>query len=494
VLISIVFFIIDIILWVIVSIAEGNPSIALIHIALTVPAIILILAFGFRLALPFSVALILRSFFAIAAWYTAFSNHRRYLTGTNSDSSRFWEASFLSYQDASLSFEDPFFPRLNVFITQISAVIGEPSYLATTQTTLLAGALTVLFIQLLAEDIYGSRTGRITAYLVALCPVAIVFSTGLMRDSLMWMFGSLFLFAINRLLQKRSITLNIFYIIAVVGSGISLAYLRSLTLATFVASGLIIAVSSTPSRIYYLTKKNKFLIFLALIFIFGFSVFDRPDRYLEMFKYADGVRAGTVKADGATLNSAGITTAIGEISPALYLLFWPITLLQPIPFFNWDAPSYEPGPTALMDIVLGFGGLYIQALFGFFIFGARYWILARDALGVRVGIFLNALICTFVMMGLGQVRMVMASCYTFLFIGIAIGIIMLVNYGYLKLFKVLIYWSFFMFFLYLFYFSYKYQGIFFSLILMVPSMISLWLFWNEFPLNYLRNKSKEISI
>jgi len=483
---SIIFFILDTFLWIFVSIAENNSAIAAIHILFAGFAIFLILIMGGRLLLPFSVALIIRSFFAVMAWFTAFNFDRKYYIGTNTDASRFWEGSFFSYEQASLGFEDPLFPWVNVFVTKISAQVGDVSYLATTQTVLFAGALTVPFIQRLAENLYGHRIGILTAYLYALCPTAIVFSTGLMRDSLMGMFGALFLMALSLAIYKERIGLKVTYICIALSAGVALAYLRTITLAGYILGGFILVVSRTPYRSNCIPRGAKYLGLLALLVLMGFSVLDRPDRYINMFEYGRMVRDGSMKAIGSELNSEGITTIIGEISPALYLVIWPISLLQPIPFFNWDAPYYEPGPPALMDIVLGFGGLYVQILFGFFIYGARWWVLNRDSLGFRIGVLLNALICTGVMVGLGQIRMVMASCYPFLFIGIAIGFLSISKYGYLLAIKVLFFWALFMLGLYGAYFSYKYLGILWAFSLSPIILASFWLFWVEVPINDLK--------
>lgn len=390
------------------------------HLLFLAVALTIVYSVGSYVVLPFAIGLLLRSVFAVLAWYTADNVDRQFYIGTNSDASRFWDAAQLDYAQASLAFEDPLFPRLNVLITQLSEVIGSSAYMATTQSVLLAGSLTIVFAYLFMRLNYGERTSSLTAYMIALSPVAITYSTGLMRDALIGLFGLVMLWALGRIKNSGQRHELPKMLLVSILSLVALAYLRSASMAAFIIAGVIVLMSSTPEKPDRMTFATKIVALGTLACLMLFAMLDRFDRFENLFAYSEIVRAGTEVGDGMQLNPDGITTRIGEISPFLFVFISPSVLMQPIPFFAWDAPYYEPGPPALMDVVQGFGGLFNQIIFGFYILGARQWFVTRDTLGWRLGVVFTLLICTLTLIGLGQTRMVMAQCYVFFYAGAAL--------------------------------------------------------------------------
>lgn len=405
----------DVLVWVFVSTSEANISILTMHSLFLTIALIIVYSVGLHAALPFAIGLLLRSVFAVLAWYTADNFDRQFYIGTNSDASRFWDAAQLDYAQASLAFEDPLFPRLNVLVTQLSEVIGSSAYMATTQSVLLAGSMTIVFAYLFMRQHYGERVASFTAYIMAVSPVAITYSTGLMRDALIGLFGLVMLWALSRIKDSRQKYELPKMLLVTILSLLALAYLRSTSMAAFVLAGFIVLMSGTPERPDRMTFATRIVVLGTLAFLILFAMIDRIDRFQNIFEYAETVRAGTGVADGMQLNPEGITTRIGEISPFLFALISPSVLIQPFPFFAWDAPYYEPGPPAFMDIVQGFGGLFNQILFGFYILGAYQCAVKRDNLGWRLGVLFTLLVCTLSLIGLGQIRMVMAICYIFFY-------------------------------------------------------------------------------
>lgn len=473
----------NLMIWFAVAVWENNASIFVIHALVLACAAIILMLLERGVFLLFSIGLILRSLFTVLAWYTAYDDNRRFFIGTNSDASRFWDAAQLSYQEASLSFEDPLFPRLSVLLTKISEIIDKSHYLATTQSVLMAGSLMVVFAYLFTRRYYNARVATITGLLFALSPTAITFSSGMMRDAFIGLFGFAMLWSIS-LIKNRASPKNMFVMMAVsVMCLVALAYLRSISLAAFVIAGVIVIISGTPLQPIRMTAITKLLVLGILGGVLTFATLDRFDRFNDALKYATMVRAGEGFTDGMDLTPDGITTRIAEISPFLFTLLSPVVLMQPIPFFAWEAPDFVGGAPAFMDIVLGFGGLFNQLLFGFYVLGVRHWLVTRDTLGWRLGVVFTLFICTITLVGLGQIRMVMAHVYIFYYAGIAVGIDYLLVNRSGAIIRSMLVWFGFMIFVYLAYMSYREAiGVFAVFIFAAMALVAFILLWSQYQL------------
>jgi len=289
---------------------------------------------------------------------------------------------------------------------------------------------------------------------MALHPVMVAFSTGLMRDELIGMFGFLMLYAISRIRDNLAWPLRFQMLGLVIGSGIALAYLRSISLAGFTIAGLLMLFSRTPLQAEGLSRRAKIWLLAGLASLMAFAVFDRLDRFEDIMEYAIKARAGE-GGEGTELNPDGITTKIAEASPVLFFFISPLALMQPLPFYAWDAPAFLGGTPAVLDILIGIGGLTNQVLFGFFIVTIRYWYRTRDTVGIRIGLFLSLTIGALAMIGLGQIRMIMAHCYPFLMVGIAVALTEVLEGSWPRIWSVFLTWFGSMTALYLAYLSYR---------------------------------------
>ena len=432
---------IDLSMWMIVSLIENSMSIFIMHLIFIMSCSLILLLFSKTSFEIFFTSILLRSAFTILAWYSAFNNERKYFLGTNSDSYRFWEGITLSYEEVSSSYEDPLFPSLNIFISNIASNIDNASYLAATQSVLFGGALMVVFSSILISDLYGKRIGHFTGLLLAFSPISIAFSTGLMRDSLIGMFGFLFLLTLNRFIISNKYAAKAIMFTLFIASGFALAYLRSISLAAFICAAFLMIFSGTEVQPNPTSKITKIWTLTFLFGILAYSVYDRFDRYENIFLYADTSRNGQGLSIGMDMNPDGITTKIAKISPLLFIPISPTALMQPIPFYLWDAPEWEGGPPAVIDILIGFGGLFNQILFGFYIIAVSYWVREEDTFGFRVCFLFTLLVGTMTFIGLGHFRMMMSHTYPFFYAGISLAILKLLNANLTRIIKLQTIWA-----------------------------------------------------
>ena len=126
---------------------------------------------------------------AAAAWLLAATSSRRFDIGTNQDSSIFWDRASWGFHRLHEVHDYPFFPAINFYIYDFSSGLGPPAYLAAVQVPLLAGALAGVFAFVFVKEIATQRVAKIVSLLFILSPIVITFSTGLVRDTLICMFG-----------------------------------------------------------------------------------------------------------------------------------------------------------------------------------------------------------------------------------------------------------------------------------------------------------------
>jgi hypothetical protein len=446
--------VVDMLIWVTVAMLEGNLAILAFHTMFLMVGLAWVVSTRREAMGIFFSAVLARDVFTVLGWYSTYDESRRFFLGSNEDASRFWNGSTLSYDMVSVSFEDPLFPRLNIFLRQLAESFSEPSYLANTQAVVFSGVMLVVFAYLLFDRLYGPRVARVAGYLMALHPTMVAFSTGLMRDELIGMFGFLMLYAISRVQSSPGWAVRIWMLGLAVGGGIALAYLRSISLAGFAIAGLVMLVSRTPLQPRTLSRSAKLWLLASLAALMAFAVIDRFDRFEDIMEYAIKARAGE-GGEGAELNPDGITTKIAEASPALFFLISPLALMQPLPFYGWDAPAFLGGPPALLDIVIGIGGLTNQLLFGFYIIAIRYWFRTKDTVGIRIGLLFTLTIGALAMIGLGQIRMVMAHCYPFVMVGIALTLTELFEGSWPRIWNAFLTWLGSLSALYFAYLSYR---------------------------------------
>lgn len=411
-------------LWFVVSVIEQN-----FIIVFTFDILVFVFCFIFilfnkiirlRLLNYFSAGLVINSVFSIIAWYSAENEGRRYLTGTNSDSSRFWEKASFGYKQASLWFEDPFFPTLNVFFYNLSSYLGKPSYLINSQIVIFFGALCVVLFYLFVYEMCEQNVAKYSALLLLFSPTRITFSTGLMRDILIVFFGLLFMYSMVKLKRWRYQKNQLIWVGISILSLISLHFLRTISMVSFLICGAIfIFLNFKNQRRDRIQKISIISVIIILVLAFVLSYNDRSDRFSSMFEYAVKVRLSELSVDGTELDANGITTIIGNKFPLLYIIIAPINLMQPFPFYNWDPPYFERGSIALMDVVLGLGGLFNQIFFIFYLVSFFIFWKLRNKLALYLFYLFPLFVGVLCFLGLGQIRMMMSQVYFCYYLAVA---------------------------------------------------------------------------
>jgi hypothetical protein len=455
-------------LWFIVSFIEQNFVILFTFCILLLCFCFVFVKFNKTIRSPvliyFSLGILINSVFSISAWYLAESEERRYLTGTNSDSFRFWEKASLGYEQASLWFEDPFFPRLNVLFYNISSYLGEPSYLINSQIVIFFGSLCVVLFFLFVNEFCERGVANYCALLLLMSPTRITFSTGLMRDIVILFFGLLFMYSIVKLKKWKYQNSKLLWVGISLIALISLHFLRTISMVSFLLCGAIFVIFQFKTQRRDKIHRGALIgVVLILVFAFILSYNDRSDRFSSMFEYAVKVRLSELSIDGAELDQNGITTIIGNKFPVLYFVIAPINLMQPFPFYNWDPPYYEKGSVALMDVVLGFGGLFNQIFFVFYL--SSFFILWKFKNKLALYLFYLFPLCVgaLTFLGLGQIRMMMSQVYFCYYLAVAYSLNYCMNF---KMgFSLLINWLGLLFSFYLFYYFLKIKIVIILLIL-----------------------------
>lgn len=480
----------DVLLWALMALLEQNIAIVLVHLGMLGLVWAVVGRMHPGVALPFSAGLLLRGLAAALAWVFASDPERRFYIGTNEDAFRYWGASLLSYADAAEYFEDPLFALVNVFVTRLTSWVAEPAYLATFQTTLFAGALMVAFTHLLARELYGDRVARPTAWLMALSPIAIVFSSGLMRDALIGMFGLTFMLGLWRMSNAEQAQRQVAYLALTVASALALSLLRSISLAGFVFAGLALVMLGTQHRPSAMSVRARLALLGLMALVVLYAVWARPDRFEvdNILSHAVASRSGESLEHGTSVDPDGLTSRLFDISPLMFVLISPLALLQPLPFFSWNPPDFMDGPPALMDMAIGFGALMNQLLFGLYLVGIRLWFSTRDRGGLAAGAFYTLGICTLTLIGLGQIRMVMAHTYFFFFLGATLAALALLRTGGRQLLRQqLLSWWAVMAAMYGGYLSHKHLGSLPLVALCGVLTVALFVrFWRQWPTGRLR--------
>lgn len=449
---------VDVLIWAITAFNEGNSSIIIIHVCFLILAIWGLFIFDKTTMPLFSIALLLRSIFSIIAWNFAGSDDLKFYVGTNEDSFRFWDASFMSYEDAIFAFADPLFPGLNIAMVNVSEFLDSRSYLALIQTVIFSGALFVIFAYKFMQDLYGKKIGQWVGYALAFSPTVIAFSTGLIRDSLIGMFGFLMLLSLCRIKKTKYSPAFIFLI-----STVALFYLRPASLFFFAIVAGVLVYSSSPLHNTFFSNRNKKIILGIIILIGALLVVYKQERIESIFDYAIATRSGEHLIDnlgndashGVEFNTSGVMGKISAISPLLLFGIAPFALMQPFPFYAWDPPDFIGGRPALMDLMVGIGALFNQLLMGFYVIAAIIWIKnkSNDSFGFRVGLIFTCVVCGLILVGLGQIRMTAMHLYPFFYLGVALAISRIKVYGISYFIELILVWIVFLTMIYLTYFS-----------------------------------------
>ena len=470
----------EIFLWMFIAIYESSFSIIFFHLILLVFLIPILYKIKKTAFYIFSLSLFLRSIFTITAWFVAPFDARKYHTGTNEDSERFWESAKESLNQATGNFEDDGFSYINSVLYQFSEVFGSASYLVNVQNVVFSGALMAAFSYLFVYEVYKNKNIALTtAIIMSISPINISFSTGLMRDSLIGMFGIIFLYLFIKAINHKNSFRKLLLVFISFLSITAIFYLRSVSFFAFLGCAVAIMIFSKK----FIGKMNFsnmtfYLISIPFLSVISYYFFmENPERIQEIFLYQYTARMG-LATDGMILmdqvNETGITNSLYESSPFLLALISPYVYWMPMPFYSWEAPIWNPGPNALIDILIGFGGLFNQILFYLYAYAIYIWVRNNDGIGISLGFIFSTAICSLILIGFGQIRMAMSHIYVFYYMGIAISIFSIYsNSRSFKEFRVsLFYWICTLVLLYISYYLYTIGvSIFYILPFFITSLI-----------------------
>jgi len=292
---------------------------------------------------------------------------------------------------------------------------------------------------------------------LALSPTVIAFSTGLIRDSLIGMFGFLMLLSLYHITKTK-----FFPIFLLLISALALLYLRPVSLLFFVVVAIFLVYSSSPLRSTFFSKRSKRILVGAIIVMGLLSAAYKQERIESVFDFAVATRSGEHWSDGAgnalhglDVNTSGVTGQISAVSPFLLFGIAPFALIQPFPFYAWDSPDFIGGGPTLIDVMVGIGGLLNQLAMGFYVLAAFIWIQNKniDSFGFRVGLIFTCIVSGLILLGLGQIRMTAMHVYPFFYLGTVLAILRLRSYGEKYFIKLILIWAIFLSSLYLTYLS-----------------------------------------
>jgi hypothetical protein len=268
------------------------------------------------------------------------------------------------------------------------------------------------------------NVAKAVAWLLAIHPLMIGYSCGLMRDSTVALVGwSLVLTIVKFANAQRSGRWSLVTLFSLLC--IFLASLRVISFVGFLAlsGGTFLVFSRTNLAQKRIRRSMAILtgLFLLPIIIVGLT---HGERVLSVLDYANAMRSGLVTniPGMEDINQNGLVQRLYNISPLMLLPLSPLQIMEPFPFFNWVPPYWIGGPVRFLDVVIGLGGLFSQVFFGFFAIGTFYWwrtkawgkFLLCGAFIIITG-WLN-------IVGLGQVRYMMAHVYPFYFYGVVTGV------------------------------------------------------------------------
>ena len=412
--------------WASVSAIESNFAILAFHLIFGFIAILIVryLSKNNYVLNILLAAMLIRTAASIIAYYTSPDLAFRYATGTNEDSIRFYEASHYTLEISLISFAEPGFPLVNHFVTAFAQKMGGAHYLVSTQFVLWFGSLLPAVVYMMVKEEIGNvKAAPIVAGLLAIQPLAVAFSTGLMRDAVIAGLGWTLVLLVLRI-RRPGLFFKAHTAAAIVAATIAVATMRVISSLTFLVISLgAYFIFNNDKKSPAITRRSAILLGSALLAILLVIALTRIDKIMTMLDYANSSRGGALAefSDLGDINENGLTQRLWTISPLLLILISPLQIMQPIPFFLWSPPPWIGGPARFVDILNGLGGLMNQLLFGLFIIALNHWWKNK-----RWGEFCFCGLYVFFagwvnLIGLGQVRYMMAHAYPLYMYSVVIG-------------------------------------------------------------------------
>lgn len=421
------FFGLHLILWIGVGYIEHNWLIpAFAALLAFVSVVITHLLGGGRGALKFlSVGLVLRTAVCALAWYQSKGTEFSFWTGLNEDSNRYFLNSYLPKEEAIYTTEDKGFPYINSLVTEYAAEFGVDHYLVNVQLPLISGILLAVATYVLGRQLTNEKSARIAGWLIALNPIVIGWSSGLMRDTVGAAAGWIMVYEIVSLFgtNRRRLWIKIPMLI---GSG-SLAWsIRSMTFFFLLVVAIVILVFNSKSLLSALVRNLPILVtgfILAAFILYQTNVWDRFDR---SWQYGVASRAA-VGVDDTTVNAGGISAKMAEKNSLIpYLLVAPYSFVAPFPVYTIPS-GFNGEPGRLVDYLFNLGGLLNLYCFILLICGLlAWWREKKYGLLIVAGpIFYGILVL--LILGAGQSRWMMGFGYPTVFLSVAHVLVIIWN-------------------------------------------------------------------
>lgn len=396
--------------WATTGIVEHNWCLPVMVLLLTLMALFLcrLLSVPRSIYGMMGIALLVRTLLAVFAWYQGKGTDMAYWTGLNEDSNRFFLNSYLPASEAIWTTEDKGFPLINSFITKAAESFGQDHYLINIQVVLICGVLFALATYAWAREMIDARTAAIAGWIIALHPIVVGWSTGLMRDTVVAAFGWFMVYGIIKLYFFRGRKLFATFILLSISAVIAW-FVRSTTVTYLLGiAGLIVLFRRGSGK---LNARKLWLIGSAsgaiLIILLASGVMERF--YLNL-AYGEHSR-DLVGVDDNAVNDGGISAKMAQSgSLAVYAVAAPYAFIAPFPVYA-KPTGWQGQPARLVDYVFNAGGLVNLVLFVLLLPGLYLWNQERrwDLAVLSGPVFW--VVCMLCIMGAGQSRWVMPFLY-----------------------------------------------------------------------------------
>jgi hypothetical protein len=410
---------IALLLWVVVGAVEGNWLIPLVVFSLLSLAILVlcIARLWSDVSCFICVGFLVRSIIAILAWYQAAGTEFSFWTGLNEDSNRFFLNSYLPIEESVMTTEDAGFPFINSVITAVGLSVGQDHYLLNVQVPLFCGTFFALAVFLWGRLVAGGKAAQIAAWITALHPTVVGWSTGLMRDTVISFFGWLLVFSLYRLFSSpRRFTLFTWFVLAV--SLIVSWFIRNMTTAYLLVVCFIQMMLGSCGRLSRSLRVASISLLLVCLLAALFSTTDVLVRFDKSWSY--GVRGRESPGlDEESVNDGGISARIAASgSFSVYLAVAPYAFIAPFPIYN-SPHGFRGEPGRLVDYLFNIGGGVNLVLFILTIPAFLLWLYrARWDMAVLAGPMFYV-VCILCVMAMGQSRWIMPFLYPISFISVA---------------------------------------------------------------------------
>ena len=396
--------------WAVVGVIEHNWGIPAMVLLLTAAALLFcrFLTASRSLYTLMGIALLLRTALAIFAWYQGKGTDMVYWTGLNEDSNRFFLNSYLPASEAIWTTEDKGFPFINSIITRAASPWGQDHYLLNLQIVLFCGALFALATFAWAREISDEKSARAAAWIIALHPIVIGWSSGLMRDTIVAGFGWLMVYAILRCYSLRRRGLFGMLLLLII-SGVITWFVRNMTFTYLLAVAfcLVLLRFERKSRILSKFLMSGAAVVALIVMVLSTNVFTRLS---QSWAYGERFRSN-VGVDDTTVNDGGISARMAQSgSWAVYVAAAPYAFIAPFPVYAKPS-GFNGEPARIVDSVFNAGGFANLVLFVLLLPGLYLWKRDRrwDMLLLCGPVFWG--ICALCIMGAGQSRWVMPFLY-----------------------------------------------------------------------------------